>query len=78
MNCPTCGGKTSVIESRQSTPGIRRRRRCAAAHRSYTEEAFVEPPKRAYASCKSSAPIAGLPQVNEASPDWLKKIFAKL
>jgi len=77
MNCPTCGEKTSVIESRQSTLGIRRRRRCAAGHRSYTEEAFVAPPSRSHTSRKASEPT-GLPKLTAYSPDWLKKIVAKL
>jgi hypothetical protein len=37
-NCPTCSGSTSVIETRVSKKGLRRRRRCGLNHRFTTIE----------------------------------------
>lgn len=37
-SCPTCSGSTSVIETRVSKKGLRRRRRCGLNHRFTTIE----------------------------------------
>lgn len=41
MNCPECGGETSVTDSRPSGANVRRRRRCDNDHRFTTIELLV-------------------------------------
>jgi transcriptional regulator NrdR family protein len=36
--CPSCGGVSYVTDSRQTSSGVRRRRRCEAGHRFTTNE----------------------------------------
>lgn len=45
MNCPVCGKRTRVMESRLKEPGVTRRRKCAEGHLSYTMEAFISGPQ---------------------------------
>lgn len=45
MNCPVCGKRTRVMESRLKEPGVTRRRKCAKGHLSYTLEGFVDGPQ---------------------------------
>lgn len=46
MNCPVCGKRTRVMESRPREGGVWRRRKCAAAHLSYTIEGHTAPPAK--------------------------------
>lgn len=45
--CPVCTGPTSVVETRRSKKGLRRRRRCDANHRFTTVELPHDTSKRA-------------------------------
>ena len=45
MNCPVCGKRTRVMESRLKEPGVTRRRKCKQGHLSYTLEGFVAGPQ---------------------------------
>lgn len=42
FSCPTCGQKTGVTDSRATTEGLRRRRKCPAGHRFTTYEVEAE------------------------------------
>lgn len=43
MECPICGGKTDVIDSRPMAGGIRRRRRCRACKSRFTTHERLAP-----------------------------------
>lgn len=42
MMCPTCSGKTVVIETRENDQGIRRRRWCSNDHKFTTLEVVMD------------------------------------
>lgn len=85
MNCPECGGKTRVVESRLREGCVWRRRKCKDGHLSYTQEVFVEK-KAKPKTGRRRPPLEPFPPalrewnivVTKASPLWLKSIAMQL
>lgn len=90
MNCPQCGSKTRVVDSRERE-GVWRRRKCAKGHLSYTQELFVE--KKAVIKKTNPRPRKVRPPepkpfgpaleewnivVTKNSPLWLRSIAMQL
>ena len=48
MNCPSCGAWSSVLETRKSTVGVRRRRLCEACSGKFTTYEVVVPDSPAF------------------------------
>jgi hypothetical protein len=93
MNCPKCGEKARVVDSRTREGCVWRRRKCASGHLTHTQEQFIEKkprekkplplPKR---QPKVRPPAVPYPpakkewnlEVTRDSPLWLKSIAMRL
>jgi len=79
MNCPECGEKTAVVNSRKINKTVMRRRVCECGFRFTTNEIIVVLSNRNYIKKKEEPQnIVWTRSVREDTPDWAKKILNNL
>lgn len=60
MRCPTCGGATLTLETRQRMTGVYRRRACARCGARFSTIERVAPEPQPPAPCKNNVKCVGI------------------
>lgn len=79
MNCPECGKKTEVVNSRKIKKTVMRRRACKCGYRFTTNEIIVVLSDKNYLKKKEEPQnVVWTGSVSEDTPEWAKKILNNL
>ena len=79
MNCPQCGSKTDVVDSRKKQQTVIRRRVCKCGYRFTTNEVIVVLSNRNYLNKKESPQnVVWTGSVTDDTPEWAKRILNNL
>ena len=79
MNCPECGKKTEVVNSRKIKNTVMRRRACKCGYRFTTNEIIVVLSDKNYLKKKEEPQnVVWTGSVSEDTPEWAKKILNNL